>query len=516
MQLPRFNAASFVRLSLFVQVIVTLFLTYCNFQMATQYEAAGYSNIPSDGSLRGSAIQGRSSGLGKNSGQGARALKRLRDLGRELERLQQELGTAVQAVREVGDAIASGADTGLADVSDPSTKAYLSQQQGSFDFDVNGSRGVGILIVVDYSNRQKLAYQLTAMQCYARYHGYRLDVIGPHTGCLQINFFFVKHCTVANFLQRQQEGYTAFVMDGDVIPVVMQRGLDAWISPDEDLVFYEREWSPEVAAGNYIARNSAFSKAVLNSWANFEQVTPSYPVFTGHDNGALHAVIAIVLNLPCAAQVVRLFTGLSHKGINASDVTRIPMEYKHFIAAAEMARGPPRRWVNASHGGASGNLTILPRLHAWVVDSHATLSKGCVQLGSIFHHGVKSREDVVGYFASDADLIQCKLRADAFVEPQVYAATTFRYVQAVTQTYGGWHLPSGRPVPFHEAYMHCCLRLLACRPLGPREVFMFGANRIFADPLAAGAPAGDQCFKVPAEPPVQLLPCNWSAQPPLS
>lgn len=47
----------------------------------------------------------------------------------------------------------------------------------------------------------------------------------------------------------------------------------------------ERFFNWEIASGNYIARNSEFSKDFLRKWADYQYIQPDN--FNGADNGVL-------------------------------------------------------------------------------------------------------------------------------------------------------------------------------------------------------------------------------------
>jgi len=433
----------------------------------------------------------------------SKALERDEAILREVREVQQPLRA------RAATSPAGGQASPAAQAAPPQPPPGASSSPPSEDFRVDGKGVIGLVVVVDNMHIHKLFQQLFAMRCYAQRHSYDLRVFWPNPNCSHLSIFFKKHCTVAEFLAQQPAGYTALVLDGDVVPVVMERSLDEWLQGGEDLVFYEREWNPEVAAGNYIARNTPFTRSFLHAWANYERALPIDSVFRGADNGVIHVLLLTVLGLPCAGRALELFNALSHKGLNASDASRIPLEYKLFIAAAEFVRGPPRRWNNASVGALRGNITILPRMHAWVVDCHAAGFKGSRAAGSIFHHSVKTAQDAAIYFPSSlsaqAGPEQCIVRPGTLVDGPSYAGLIVKYLGLVRQHYGSWMLPSGRPVPFREAAQRCCMPRLSCRPLRAGEALPLAAGRSFGDPRASplrpeACSAAEREAAEPAEP----------------
>ncbi len=61
-------------------------------------------------------------------------------------------------------------------------------------------------------------------------------------------------------------------------------------TPPIDISFYERCTTYEVAAGNYVARNSPAARAFLAEWAAMEKEKPSG--WSSDDNGAIHVLLA--------------------------------------------------------------------------------------------------------------------------------------------------------------------------------------------------------------------------------
>ena len=147
------------------------------------------------------------------------------------------------------------------------------------------------------------------MQCWAEKHGYYFQLLHPEDSEVCANnykdFFFKKHCAVAEFMDAlRDEGDVLCVLDGDTAIAGLEVSLDRWLgnyeinSPDAmnagsgpafDIVFYERAWNFELAAGNYLARNSPYTRFLLRRWADFEWRRPWG--FSSSDNGAVHQLI---------------------------------------------------------------------------------------------------------------------------------------------------------------------------------------------------------------------------------
>lgn len=138
------------------------------------------------------------------------------------------------------------------------------------------------------------ARQMQSVVCYATRHGYGYDQIDPASfeRCSEFKdvFFFAKHCAVAEYLKGLKRGALAYVLDGDVAEANPAVKLHMFDSPGMDIIFYERLWNSEIVSGNYIARNTLFTRIFLRKWALYFYKQPKG--FSSADNGALHAALA--------------------------------------------------------------------------------------------------------------------------------------------------------------------------------------------------------------------------------
>ncbi len=128
--------------------------------------------------------------------------------------------------------------------------------------------------------------------------------------------FFRKHCLVSCYLEsHQNEANAIAVFDSDVLAGNPKRDLSNWFSAQKigagsaiedlkeeevekrngksayrggpaDITMYERCMTFEVAAGNYLARNTPAARAFLMDWSHMEKERP--PGFSSSDNGAIH------------------------------------------------------------------------------------------------------------------------------------------------------------------------------------------------------------------------------------
>merc|ERR1712110_235839 len=122
---------------------------------------------------------------------------------------------------------------------------------------------VSIVVVSDKSFLKKYEYQMNTQICFAKKNGYEHTVVNPndYIECKKYqDFFFRKHCAVRVWLHSKPEGYTAVIVDGDVIAGVSDQSLQKWLNIDFDVLLYERDWNYEITAGIYMVRNTNYGK----------------------------------------------------------------------------------------------------------------------------------------------------------------------------------------------------------------------------------------------------------------
>lgn len=166
------------------------------------------------------------------------------------------------------------------------------------------------------------ARQMQSVVCYATRHGYGYDQLDPadfSSACSEFasSFFFAKHCAVAEYLRRRTKRRAlVYVLDGDVAEANPLVRLQAFDHVGADITFYERIWNPEVMAGNYIARNTLFTRKFLRTWAAYFHKQP--PGFSSADNGALHPALTAVMRGrdltegPCETEYTNLTTDVTN------------------------------------------------------------------------------------------------------------------------------------------------------------------------------------------------------------
>eukprot|EP00927_Polykrikos_kofoidii_P030954 TRINITY_DN26624_c0_g1_i1.p1 TRINITY_DN26624_c0_g1~~TRINITY_DN26624_c0_g1_i1.p1 ORF type:complete len:632 (-),score=128.21 TRINITY_DN26624_c0_g1_i1:59-1693(-) len=303
----------------------------------------------------------------------------------------------------------------------------------------------GVVIVADGEFGKRYRVQMKTIRCFTSRHGYDFWILKPGTysACNRFyGFFFQKHCIVSEFLATQQPDYVVVVLDADVVAVVLERGLEQWLTIDADLQFYERAWVEEIAAGNYIARNTQFARSFLLKWAEFQFRQPTG--FSSADNGAIHLHVLETLKIPGTEVCEALYKSL----IALSDDLD---PYFNFVNCTKKLLGPPRHWK--VEGG--GTLIIWPRLHFFVVDGFMISWFASVFHGPVMHHGLKTEADVTRLHYKSVD--RCKLKGVRLKTGDEFSRTVYMIVKGKKSLY-----PQGRPCPQCIDY---CMEDFSCRPL---------------------------------------------------
>jgi hypothetical protein len=201
------------------------------------------------------------------------------------------------------------------------------------------------------------------------------------------NLFFLKHCLIAAWMEWQNLPPTdaVFVFDSDVVPYRFDYGLEYWADNfPESIVLYVRAWSSEIAAGNYLVRNTRAGRAFLKGWANYEPLQP--PGFSSADNGAIHIHLLRYLG----------FEQMNPKGKCGTQYTNLvkPVtdlsDYWNYVACTRkhLVTDEKSKAENSTFTKGDFSMRLLPQTKGYVIDAHMDSKPRSGQHAPVFHQYV--------------------------------------------------------------------------------------------------------------------------------
>uniref|UniRef100_A0A7E4V689 Nucleotid_trans domain-containing protein n=1 Tax=Panagrellus redivivus TaxID=6233 RepID=A0A7E4V689_PANRE len=276
-------------------------------------------------------------------------------------------------------------------------RGYYAISDSVLEIDIESTRpkslDIGILIIVgDDHNDTDYRLALDSTQCYAAMHGYdfKIERITPEwkKRCPETDFMFARHCVASHLLHRHE--WTLF-LDADVGVINPNRFLDDYIneaSNGTDLIFYDRFFCWEIAAGSYFVRNTSFSQQFLMKFAELEGGDLPNS-FHGRDNGAIHWLF------------VREFFPNTSSQVDPSSCMAIWRESTDFVdlfvfeACTRLIFGEVRYFHAAPENGGPGIVELLPKGTGWMRDIWLTQSKVSPDTDFMIH-GLKHSIEIPG------------------------------------------------------------------------------------------------------------------------
>ncbi|VDM24205.1 unnamed protein product [Toxocara canis] len=157
-----------------------------------------------------------------------------------------------------------------------------------------------------------------------------------------LQFMFARHCVTALKLSEEQAQWILFV-DADMAVINPNRLIEEWIDEDVNIIFYNRIFNYEIAAGSYLVKNTNYSRNFLQLWASYDRKLPNS--LHGTDNGAIQVLLSTFFNFLKYQKTQDLYV---------------------YEACARSILGQRSKWP--------GQLSILPKGASWVRDTWLTNS----------------------------------------------------------------------------------------------------------------------------------------------
>ncbi|EFO15374.2 hypothetical protein LOAG_13136, partial [Loa loa] len=155
-----------------------------------------------------------------------------------------------------------------------------------------------VTVLKDLSNINEYQLAMETFECYCIYQKYEWVVIDVSQNdtlrllCPQYEFFFQRHCVLAQLLEDNGNFDYVLFVDSDMGVINPKRRIEEYIIDGKDIIFYNRIWNFEVMAGSYLAKNTKFVINFLRMWANYNYRLPHS--FHGSDNAAIHVCYLFV------------------------------------------------------------------------------------------------------------------------------------------------------------------------------------------------------------------------------
>lgn len=160
---------------------------------------------------------------------------------------------------------------------------------------------IGIAVISDDKHSIKFKNSISTIRNYGHLQKYPVFVIPSTSLCKRSipYFFFQKHCTVKELLFSMPKLSYLLVLDADNYIVNTNKRIEEFITPSHDLILSIRFLNNEITAGNYIVKNTLWSKDFLTDWMNSYKQYMGHKFFLGYkydygynfDNGALHYLL---------------------------------------------------------------------------------------------------------------------------------------------------------------------------------------------------------------------------------
>mmetsp|Transcript_14824 Transcript_14824/g.34021 ORF Transcript_14824/g.34021 Transcript_14824/m.34021 type:complete len:346 (-) Transcript_14824:414-1451(-) len=156
------------------------------------------------------------------------------------------------------------------------------------DRKVGAGKKIKILLFGDLNAYKLFTMQRTSVECYAGLQGYETQWLFPSPACVEssANIFFQKICTIYEQMVHSSNVEWFVVLDGDNFVMNPNHRIESFLDDSKDVIHFLRFHNNEVAAGNYIVRNTEWGRNYIKEWYGLQDVN-KYSGMNA-DNGALH------------------------------------------------------------------------------------------------------------------------------------------------------------------------------------------------------------------------------------
>ncbi|CAJ0609423.1 unnamed protein product [Cylicocyclus nassatus] len=226
-----------------------------------------------------------------------------------------------------------------------------------------------ILVVIEVETRPAFyGHALTSVACYARAQNYEFRILFPTNfskECRHKDVYLRRHCVVAHILPQY---HTILYIDADMGVVNPKKRIEEYMDNDAEIIFFDRFYNWEVAAGSYIVRNTQWTQKFLKDLADYERRLPRQ--YHGTDNGALHALLGEVLFGEDRKSELNFCLRIYYNLL-------IPEDLFTFEACIRQMLGMNNKW---------GKIKILKKGTAWVRDNWMTNTKWSPERDFMMHN----------------------------------------------------------------------------------------------------------------------------------
>ncbi|VDK52523.1 unnamed protein product [Cylicostephanus goldi] len=201
--------------------------------------------------------------------------------------------------------------------------------------------------------------------------------------------------------------------------------IEEYIDDRVNVILYERFFNWEIAAGNYLVKNSEFGMKFLQEWANFEFRLPNS--WHGYDQGPLQVTLRDVTLRYLGCYLLLLLkllipeSTLEYEACERYWKNATSYEtYMAMVYCVRQALGVTKTWPGKVH--------ILRKFHGFVRDGWATNGYWCK--ADFMLHGWKEAKLNETPFEKDIDLKLCDkgLKAWKWQKEKKVSVERLRYV----------------------------------------------------------------------------------------